>query len=270
MTDQIDNKTIDNATGDQTSPVLEKIPKKRGRKPNPNKQNTMYFSQKEEDAFNEFCLTDNQRVKDKLFNTILYPAFLKMTESIIRSYTLFCPGEDFDDTVTEAISYLMTKTNHFKPDKGKKAYSYCGTVVKNHLIHKRKKAQDQMTKNVCYDSVYNDLNPDLREIHMNPLSELNFEQIMMKNSCEAISEMLESPEKNNLNESDVKVGYALVEILSHWDDIFADLESKKYNKSCVDTFIKEYTFLSTKQIREAKKKYSAAYFELKDKMLEQD
>jgi hypothetical protein len=82
--------------------------------------------------------------------------------------------------------------------------------------------------------------------------------------------MLETPSKYNLNESDIKVGMALVNLLNNWDEIFMKLDSNKYNKSEVDDFIKESTLLSTKQIRDAKKKYSAVYFKMKEEMLNED
>lgn len=92
----------------------------------------------------------------------------------------------------------------------------------------------------------------------------------MKKSASEISNMILVPEQYNLTEADVKVGYALVEILMNWDNIFSELESKKYTKSNVDGFIKEYTRLNTKQIRDAKKKFTNVYLKIKDKLLQND
>jgi hypothetical protein len=90
---------------------------------------------------------------------------------------------------------------------------------------------------------------------------------MMVKSADEISQMINNADKYNLNESDIKVGMALVEVLTNWDEIFMKLDTKKYNKSQVEAYIKETTLLNTKQIRDAKKKYSAIYFKLKEHIL---
>jgi len=253
----------------QPSPVPEgQTPKKRGRKPNPNKKK-MYFSETEEELFKQYCQSDDEVFRNRVFNETLYPAFTKMVESIIRRYTLFTPGEEFDDTFNDAMSHLISKVNRFDPTKNKKAYSYCGTICKNYVLHKRQKAQESLQKNISYDTMYNEIHPDMR-IANEKLLEPTFPQIMVSNAAEEIVKMLDEPNKYKLNESDVKVGQALYNVLTNWDDIFSELNTKKYAKSSIDAYIKETTFLSTKQIRDAKKKFAIAYFKMKDQILNQD
>ena len=94
-------------TGVEEAPV-ESLPKKRGRKPNPNKK-TNYFGEYEEDIFRQYCTSTDEAYKNKIFNEVLYPVFTKMVESIIRRYILFTPGEDFQDTFDDAMSHLISK-----------------------------------------------------------------------------------------------------------------------------------------------------------------
>jgi hypothetical protein len=168
------------------------------------------------------------------------------------------------------MSHLMSKVKHFKPEKNKKAFSYCGTICKNYALHKREKTQDRQQKYISYDTIYNDIHPDMRTTNEPMFGEVNFTQMMMMRSAEEISKMIKDSSKYNLNESDIKVGMALVEVLTNWDEIFMKLDTKKYNKSQVDAYIKETTLLNTKQIRDAKKKYSAVYFKLKEQILNED
>jgi len=256
-------------TGVEETPVVESLPKKRGRKPNPNKKN-MYFSDYEEEIFRQYLASDDEDFRNKVFNNVLYPVFTKMVESIIRRYILFTPGEDFQDTFNDAMSHLISKVKHFKPEKNKKAFSYCGTICKNYALHKRQKTQGNMQKYISYDTIYNDIHPDMRTTNETVFGDVNFTQLMMAKSADEISKMVENADKYNLNDSDIKVGMALVDVLRNWDEIFMNLDTKKYNKSQVDAFIKETTLLSTKQIRDAKKKYSAVYFKLKEQMLNED
>ena len=85
---------------------------KRGRKP---KEKKGYFYETEEQAIVQYLNETDIDEKNKLFNTVLYPALTKMIESIIRRYKLFVPDEDFDQNFNDTISYLLTKINHFKP-----------------------------------------------------------------------------------------------------------------------------------------------------------
>ncbi len=265
-----DNEIKDlKTTGVEEAPVVESLPKKRGRKPNPNKKN-MYFSEYEEDIFKQYLSSNDETFRNKVFNEVLYPVFTKMVESIIRRYILFTPGEDFQDTFNDAMSHLISKVKHFKPEKNKKAFSYCGTICKNYALHKRQKTQGNMQKYISYDTMYNEVHPDTRVTNEPMFGDVNFTQTIMIKAADEIDKMLLDTSKYNLNESDIKVGMALVDLLRNWDEIFMKLDSNKYNKSEVDSFIKEATLLSTKQIRDAKKKYSAVYFKLKDQMLNSD
>jgi hypothetical protein len=85
---------------------------KRGRKA---KERKGYFYETEEDAVVQYINTTNLIEKNHIFNTILYPALTKMIESIIRTYKLFIPDEDFDQNFNDTISYLLTKISLFKP-----------------------------------------------------------------------------------------------------------------------------------------------------------
>jgi len=85
---------------------------KRGRKP---KERKGYFYEEEENAIVKYINETNQEEKNKIFNSVLYPALTKMIESIIRRYKLFVPDEEFDQNFSDTISYLLTKINHFKP-----------------------------------------------------------------------------------------------------------------------------------------------------------
>lgn len=260
---------VETAVETQPPPSVETPqPKKRGRKPNPNKKK-MYFSDAEEELFKQYCQSDDEEFRNRVFNDTLYPAFTKMVESIIRRYTLFTPGEEFEDTFNDAMSHLISKVNRFDPTKNKKAYSYCGTICKNYVLHKRQKAQESLQKNISYDTIYNEIHPDMRVTNEKPL-EQNFSQVMVNSAADEITKMLKNPSRYKLNESDIKVGQALYNVLTNWDDIFSELNTKKYAKSSIDAYIKETTYLTTKQIRDSKKKFSAAYFKMKEQILNQD
>ena len=292
---------------------------KRGRKP---KERKGYFYEKEENAIVQYINEKNVEEKNRIFNTILYPALTKMIESIIRRYKLFVPDEDFEQNFNDTISYLLTKIDHFKPRitgydliedekelskyhfvtmseedlKSKlrdaseedpdyivvyfgfddedesninkkyykkethnyKAYSYCGTVCKNYLMFKSTQYAKKKIRNTSYDDVFEELCNNVKY----STNETNYAEIAEKlvvNVAYEIERMIENAEENLLNENEIKVGNALINLLRNWEEVLPDGGSNKLQKSSVLYFLREETMMSTKEVRDNMKKYKCIY-----------
>lgn len=237
--------------------------KKRGRKPGKNRKG--YFYEKEEEAFVRYINSTDKSEKNEIFNTILLPAFTKMVESIIRRYALFTPSENFEDTFNDTLSFLITKVNNYNADKGCKGYSYCGTICKNYLVLKRSKYMKQRDK-MCTCEEDQSYKKNLSETPHELLGyDLNTE--LISKMTERIEFMLCDKTRSKLTENEKSVGYALLELLNNWDELFQKIGSDKFNKTSVRFFIKEFTRLSTSEIREASKIYKEAYFSIKKNLL---
>ena len=242
---------------------------KRGRKPGKVKKG--YWHEEEETAFVEYLNAETKEEKDVIFNEKLLPAFTKMTESIIRRYNLYPPDECFQETFDDTMSFLMTKIENFKPDSGYKSYSYCGTIIKNYLIYKINQFAKNQKRNTSYDS-YNteeltDITDALRYSYNSDSNRISFLTELMNKTAEEISVTIKEPVKNKLTENQIKVGKALIELLTNWDELFAQMGSDKFNKSSILMFLKETTLLNTKEIRDSMKIYKVSYYLLKNKMI---
>ena len=66
-------------------------------------------------------------------------------------------------------------------------------------------------------------------------------------------------ENEKLNENEIKLGYALLDIFGNFDKIFQIGEGNKFNKNLILLSVREMTGLSTKEIRIALKKYKKLY-----------
>lgn len=240
-------------------------PKKRGRKPGTHRKG--YFYEDEEDAFKRFVESDDTDERDRIFNDKLHPAFTKMIESLIRRYNLFTPNEEFEDTFNDTMSFLITKVNNFDFSRGKKVYSYCGTICKNYLILKRMQVAKNTNKTISYESVFDESNPDEREYDDGTNDLIAFNSGLIKAISRKISEILDKQDEYNLTENEAKVGSAIVVMLDNWEDIFQMTETKKFNRTSVLFFIREYTMLSTKEVREAIKVYKDLYAATKEELL---
>lgn len=244
---------------------LVQMPKKRGRKPNPNKK--VYFGEEEEKAFVEYINSTNQKFRDRIFAEKLYYPFTKMIESIIRRYNLFTPDEDFEETFYDTMSFLITRINKFDPSKNYKAYSYCGTICKNYLIFKRTQYSKKIQKQVSYDLLYPNSESDNRTDLNNEKRIMEFNSELISKTISQLQEMLLPENLFILNENEIKIGNALLEMMLNWEEIFKYLGSNKFNKSCVLQFIRDYTDLPTPEIREGMKKYKQLYLFTKQKLI---
>ena len=292
---------------------------KRGRK---TKERKGYFYEQEENAIVQYINEKNVEEKNRIFNTILYPALTKMIESIIRRYKLFVPDEDFEQNFNDTISYLLTKIDHFKPRitgydliedekelskyhfvtmseedlKSKlrdaseedpdyvvvyfgfddedesninkkyykkethnyKAYSYCGTVCKNYLMFKSTQYAKKKIRNTSYDDVFEDLSNNVK-YSTNETSYAEIAEKLVVNVAYEIERMIENAEENLLNENEIKVGNALINLLRNWEEVLPDGGSNKLQKSSVLYFLREETMMSTKEVRDNMKKYKCIY-----------
>jgi hypothetical protein len=237
---------------------------RRGRKPSKNKN---YFGLEQEQAIKDYLKAETKEEKDKIFNEWLEPALTKMVESIIRRYNLYPPDEEFKETFDDTISFLMTKINNFKPDVGYKAYSYCGTICKNYLIYKINQFNKNQKRNDRYDVMQNDIIDNIKFSYSDETTNLAFLNELMRKTIKEIYGIIEDRDILKLNDDEIKVGQALIELMTNWEDLFAQMGSNKFNKSSILLFLKETTLLNTKQIRDGMRKYKAAYYGLKKVMI---
>ena len=232
-----------------------------------NENDKTYFGKREEAALNEYLNSTDQSERDAIFNSILRPAFTKMIEALIRRYKLFTIDEEFEDTFNDTMSFLMMKINNFDASKGYKAYSYCGTVCKNYLIRKRKDSQKKEATSFSYDAMYGSSNPDTRQDDAYENEVKAFNDGLIKKITHYIKESVDNKEEQNLTENEYKVGVALIELLENWETIFdaSDMgDTRKYNKTSVLYYLKENTFLKTKEVRDAMKRYKLLYEIIKE------
>jgi len=157
---------------------------------------------------------------------------------------------------------LITKVDKFKPAKGKKAYSYFGTICKNYLMGQIIKDQKDQNRKISYEDISSSLEsrPDL--IYHIEHDVIEPSQVIKH----FLKEMEEFMDKTNLNKNEVKLGYALMELFENYETIFIGTDNNKFNKNIILLSLREMTNLSTKEIRTSMKKYKTLYYNLVKKI----
>ncbi len=195
--------------------------------------------------------------RNEIYNEFLKKPIEKMVSSIIRRYKLYRKDMSFDEILNDTHSFLITKSDKFKPDKNKKAYSYFGTICKNYLMGQIIKDQKDTNRKVSYEDISSSLEerPDLVYYIEDDIIETD------KIIIDYIAQLKTFIDVSSLNENEVKLGYALLELFENYDSIFVGNDNKKFNKNLVLMSIREMTNLSTKEIRLSMKKYKKLYFD---------
>jgi hypothetical protein len=214
-----------------------------------------YFDIREENAVRMFLTASTFEEKNKIYNEYLRHPLDKMISSIIRRYKLYRKDMDFIEIHTDTHSFLMTKIEKFSPSKEKKAYSYFGTICKNYLMGQILKDQKEQNRKISYEDISGDLENSPEMVYyldVEPLEEVNLIPIL-------IDYIKETIEIDDLNESEMKLGISLVEIMENYETIFPATDNNKFNKNIILLSLREMTNMSTKEIRASMKKFKKIY-----------
>jgi lipopolysaccharide export LptBFGC system permease protein LptF len=235
---------------------------KRGRK----RKNEMYFGPNEEEAVIKFLQSKNQPERNLIFNEHLKAPLDKMIESIIRRYKLYRKRETFEELHSDTMSFLITKAHKFESGRGKKAYSYFGTICKHYILGLLIKDEKQIKQISSYDDMAESIEEREDLTYVIDAEEFSMD-VFIKNLSDGIKNELKDenqPPKKKLNDNEKKVGLALIDILENWETAFESMNGgSKYNKNSVLETMRNYTNLSTKDIRLAMKRYKDLYELLK-------
>jgi len=220
-------------------------------------KNANYFDTREEDAVRRYLTAESDKEKEDIYNVYLKDPLNKMIESIIRRYKLYRKDMDYNNNHADTHSFLITKIDKFKPGKNKKAYSYFGTICKNYLMGQIQKEQKDTNRKVSYEDISSTLEsrPDM-------VYYLEFEKIDAEKIINIFLKDLDDYMKTaQLNDSEKKLGFALMDLFDNFGDVFIGNNNSKFNKNVVLFFLRENTNLNTKEIRVYLKKYKTLYVE---------
>ena len=232
----------------------------------PRSKKKPYFGPEQESAVRIFLTATTYTEKNKVYNDYLRAPLNKMVESIIRKYKLYRDDMSFINTHNDTLSFLITKCEKFKPERGKKAYSYFGTICKNYLLGQLIKDNKKMKTLLSYEDYASDLEgrDDLTEFQgKEAVQKEEALKKLMSNIIEEINDELKNPK---LTDNERAVGESLVYMFENWEIIFSDNNgNNKFNKNLVLHNIREMTSLTTKEIRNGMRRYKRIYKSIRDK-----
>lgn len=238
--------------------------RQRGRK----RTNDLYFGPDEEAAVIRFLECNDDIERNAIYNEWLRAPFDKMIESIIRRYKLYRKGFSFEDLHSDTLSFLITKADKFEKNSGKKAYSYYGTICKHYILGLLIKDDGNVKQLYSYEDLSQNYFDDREDLQYEiDDKDFTLDKFIVKLTSGIKLEIDNNetlPLKKRLNENEIKVGYALIDILENWEQTLDVMNGgSKFNKNSVLETMRNYTNLSTKDIRSSMKRYKDIYSILK-------
>ena len=215
-----------------------------------------YFGPPQEEAVRIFLTAATWDEKNTVYNNFLRDPLVKMIESIIRRYRLYRPGMEYDEIHGDTLSFLVTKMDKFKPAKGKKAYSYFGTICKNYLMGQIMKDNRDRNRKISYEDISSTV--EQREdmiYYMFDDDDVPVEKII-QNLLNDIKAFIDD---SRLSINEEKIGYCLVDVFENYQTIFIAGKGNKFNKNVILYQLREMSGLTTKEIRAALRPYKHIY-----------
>lgn len=218
--------------------------------PKPKTKGVQYFTQETEDAIVAYNNTEDFEEKDKIYHTKIHYAFFKLTENIIHTFKFYHTEVDnIEDLQHEIITFLLSKIHLFNPEKGAKAYSYFGTIVKRYLIISNTKNYKRKIDKVSVDEL------DAGETHFYTIDEDSpnvdklslFIDKFVKYCSEHLFEMFPKP-------NEARIADAILELFRKRENL------EVFNKKALYIYIREMVVdVKTPQITKTANKLYAIF-----------
>lgn len=199
--------------------------------------------------------------KGKIYEVFLEAPLDKMAESIINKYKLYSHFDNFETLKLDVLSDLHTKLHKFDTSRGKKAYSYFGTIMKNYAIGRRMKEQKNIERESSYEAQQEYFKENEKysysiEKEDSEMKEYfyNFREILRKDL-----EKNEKEEDKRFKDNESLLGYSILKILDNWETSF-ESNGKKFDKNHILLSLRNITGMDTGSIRKSMKKIKELYF----------
>jgi len=200
-----------------------------------------YFTKLHEDAIVSYASTNCKKEREKLYGSLIQPAFDEMVNKIIFTYK-FNTLPNIDSLREDCKVWLTTILEKYDPNKGSKAFSYFSVVTKNWFIHKVKKNSKKIKREVSYENLVENGGADV----LNGTSDTEVDSyIERRTEIEFWNSLLSQVDKwdnGNLKPNEKSVLEAVKVLLHNIEDI------EIFNKKAVYLYLRELTGLNTKQV----------------------
>ena len=211
-----------------------------------------YFTQVHEDAIVNYAITNDIKIRTKLYVNYIQPAFNEMVDKIVFTYK-FTNLPNCDSLREECKIWLVTILDKYDPNKGSKAFSYFSVITKNWFIHKVKQQQKRNKREIDLDNISKKYEEEFLSTNESYVSIREEEEFW-----DSFYNELKSWDVSQMKENDLKVYKAIIILFESKDEI------EIFNKKAIYLYLREITDLNTKQIVNSLKKFRKKYLNFRE------
>jgi|TARA_B110000444_G_scaffold211391_1_gene207205 hypothetical protein len=213
------------------------------------KRSKRYFTQITEMAINAYNNSDDQVVKDKVFNRFIYYPFDKLAENVIHTYKTYYFDVPYEDVKANVVAFLIEKIHKFNGENGR-AFSYFTVVARNYLFNENNANYARMKSKEKVGAI--DTSRNITN------------EVVAQNNKEAKSDFIDHFTKYIdyhlytlfLKDRDRAIADSINELFKNRYDLYS------YNKKALYILIRERTGVHTQYITKVVGKLKGIYVEL--------
>lgn len=206
------------------------------------KRKNYYFTQEVQDKIELFQKTECVTTKNKIFDLHILPAFRDLVQSLISVYKFKATNEDIDHLKSDCVSFLFETIYKWKPEKGKKAFSYFNVVAKNYLTIQSRRMLKNSNRNVYLDDELSLSNADKKFVYDKEYIDGDVALQKSLDKYNKILEVIDFLSDSVTDENDIKCCYAIKKIFSDIEDI------EFFNKRAVFVYLREISGLNSTEL----------------------
>lgn len=201
----------------------------------------IYFDETTEAAIVRYNLSDDKDERELIYRSEIQRPLDKLAENVINRFKFPYLNQSFDDTKGQVVSFLVMNLSKFKPEKGKKAFSYLSVIAKNYLILHNNNAYKQQKRSM-YLSEAGDAFVPIEEMVALEAPDAHLHD----DSREFVQLMVEYWDTNLTTifkkKRDIDIANAVIELFRNADSI------ENFNKKALYLMIREMTDCKTSYI----------------------
>ena len=222
----------------------KEVKDKEGKKTRKRKKKTKnyYFGQEVQDKIVEYQVSECKIEKEEIYEKYISPAFTELTKSLVSVYKFKSANEDIDHLKADCVSNLYETIHKWKPEKGKKAFSYFNVVAKNYLTIQSRRLLKNSNRSVYLDDaerLSNNVKSEIYEKEYVDGDELLRQSIVRYNKILEIIEYISDKIKD---ENDIKCCFAIKKL-------FSEIESIEFfNKRAIFVYLREISGLNSTEL----------------------
>ena len=206
------------------------------------KSKNYYFGQKVQDEIVKYQNTECKIEKDKIYEQHISPAFTELVQSLISVYKFKSANEDIEHLKSDCVSNLFETIHKWKPEKGKKAFSYFNVVAKNYLTIQSRRMLKNCNRNIYLDDaerVSNNIKSEIYEkeyVDSEELLRINLERY------KKILLLIDHINDKIKDENDIKCCFAIKKLFDEIDNL------EFFNKRAIFVYLREISGLNSTEL----------------------